>query len=317
MANAAKMAARNPARILLLGFPKAGKTGALACLVDAGFKMRVLDFDGNTESLIAYVKDKSKLANLDIVSLEDKFRDGQRFVDVAGNPTAFSDGLKLLDRWKYTDIDGTDVDLGASKDWGPDTVVVVDGLTAMGEASKRRAMAMMNKTPITMSQPVWGLAIGDMERFVEKFTSTKNRFHIIFTGHPKLISPKEAGKDDTDAIKESKEKAAEIIPTRYFPSALGQGLPQVIGGYFPTILLVEPVYGPGTKVRRVIKTQPRADIDVGIPVPDMPAELDISDGMVRVFDKLTMGVKASLAAGSGVPTPVEGDTTSTAEGEGK
>lgn len=313
MANAAKMAARTPARILLVGFPKAGKTGALASLVDAGFKLRILDYDGNTESLFAYVKDKSKLANVDIVHLEDKLRNGQRFVETVGIPTAFSDGMKLMDRWKYTDIDGTEVDLGQSKDWGPDTVVVVDSMTAMGEAAKRRAMAMMNKTPLNMSQPVWGLAIGDQQHFIEKFTSPNNRYNIIVTSHPKLISPKDAGKDDSELTKELKEKVAELVPTRYFPNALGQGLPQVIGGAFPTILEVTPVYGPGTKVRRVIKTQPRPDLDVGIPVPNIPAELDISDGLVRIFDALTMGVKASIASGeSGTPTPAptpEGETT--------
>lgn len=307
MANAAKMAARTPARILLVGFPKGGKTGSLACLVDAGFKMRVLDYDGNTESLIAYVKDKSKLANLDIVHLEDKLRNGQRFVETVGIPTAFTDGMRLMDRWKYKDVDGTEVDLGSSNDWGPDTILVLDGMTAQGEAAKRRAMAMMNKTPLNMSQPVWGLAIGDQMHFIEKMTSPLHRYHIIVTAHPKLISPKDAGKEDSELTKELKEKVAELVPTRYFPNALGQALPQVIGGAFPTILEVTPVYGPGTKVRRVIRTQPRSDLDVGIPVPNIPAELDISDGMVRIFDALTMGVTASIASGSVPAATTEGE----------
>ncbi len=59
-----------------------------------------------------------------------------------------------MDRWKYTE-DGEEVDLGASKDWGPDTVVVLDSLTAMGTAAFRRQMSLMNKTPLNTTQQLW------------------------------------------------------------------------------------------------------------------------------------------------------------------
>ena len=303
MANAAKMIEKQPARILLLGFPKAGKTGALAPLVDAGFKLRVLDFDGNMESLLLHVKDKSKLANVDIVFLEDKLRNGARFIETAGNPTAFSDGLKLLDEWKYTDEDGTEVSLGKSKEWGRDTIVVIDSLTTMGYAAKRRAMAMLNKTPLNSTQQMWGLAMQEQQHFIEKFTSSKNKFHIIVTSHLKMLSPNQISSDEDDVNKGIKEKQADLIPTRYYPNALGKALPPEIGGAFPTILLMEKVY-KGANLRRVIRTQTGAELDTGIPAPNMPAELDISDGMLRVFDALTGGYRPT-AVGSDTPTTAQ------------
>src|SRR5262245_15751421 len=54
-----------------------GKTGALAPLVDAGFKLRILDFDNGLSVLKGYVKDKSKLANVHYV---DKLQDEMKLL---------------------------------------------------------------------------------------------------------------------------------------------------------------------------------------------------------------------------------------------
>ena len=46
-----------PARILMLGWQGGGKTGAAASLANAGFKLRILDFDGKQgQPLEKYVK---------------------------------------------------------------------------------------------------------------------------------------------------------------------------------------------------------------------------------------------------------------------
>src|ERR1700692_1276245 len=49
MTNAANLL-RNPAlRIMVVGYPGTAKTGSLASLLNAGFKIRMLDYDGNIE----------------------------------------------------------------------------------------------------------------------------------------------------------------------------------------------------------------------------------------------------------------------------
>lgn len=296
MANAAKMAGEVPVRALIVGYPGAGKTGTLASLIDAGYKIRMLDYDGNTEPIFAYVKDQSKLANVDIVHLEDKMRTGTRFTEPAGLPTAFKQGLDMMDRWKYTEVDGTVVDLGASKDWGFDTIVVLDSLTEMGEAAKRRVASLQNKGPGTITQQTWLIAQGEQEAFISRLTSTSNRFHVIVMAHLTMVGPKDIMKDDTDLTKELKERTANLVPTRLFPSALGQALPPKIGGHFPTLLRVEPKFLPGGVVQRIIRTIPLPELDIKVPAKNLPPTLPIEDGMLTIFKALT---PASVAAVSG------------------
>lgn len=282
-------------RAMLTGYPGAGKTGALACLANAGFKLRILDYDGNLEPLLQYTRPEC-LHNIDIISLEDELRGGLKTMETVGLPTAFADGLKAMDRWRYKDpVTGEDVDLGKSKEWGPDHVVVLDSLTAMGKASMRRVEAMTNKTPLNRTDGTWGTAMAEQDAFIEKLTSSRNRFHVIVTAHLKMIGPKDLRQGDSDLTKEIKERQAELVPTRLFPSALGRALPPEIGGHFPTLLLVECEH-KGSKTRRVIRTLPRPELDVKVPAPNLPSELDIEDGLLRIFDKLTGGVAKCLQA---------------------
>lgn len=286
MVAANKLPQTKAARILVVGYPGSGKTGALASLANAGYKLRVLDYDGNLEPLLQYT-DPDKLANIDVVTLEDKLRSGQKFIEAAGIPTAFADGLKMMDRWKYKDPEtDEEIDLGASKEWGPDTVVVVDSLTSMGQAAKRRAMAMLNKTPLNFTQQGWGLAMADQEAFIEKLTSAQNKFHVVVLAHLKLIGPKDIMPSDDDLTKDLKERVADIVPTRLYPSALGQSLPPVVGAHFPTVVLADKKV-VGKTVRRFIRTVPTADLDLKAPVKGLPAELDLEDGLLKLVTALT------------------------------
>lgn len=289
MANAAKLQTSTPGRILTVGYPGAGKTGALCSLVNAGLKLRILAFDmaANFQPLFQYC-DKDKLGNVDIVFLEDKLRNGPKFIETVGIPTAFADGLKMMDRWKYKEGE-VEVDLGQSKDWGPDVVVVLDSLTAMGEAAKRRAMAMLNKTPLNSTQQMWGLAMQDQFNFLVKLLSSTNRFHVIVTAHLKTVGPKDIMPSDDQANKEIKERMVELVPTRLYPSALGQQLPPQIGALFSTVLLAEVKYGPGTKVERVLRSVLDNSIDLKMPALGLPATLPQSDGLLQVLTAQTGG----------------------------
>jgi hypothetical protein len=281
MANAAKMALRTPVRALIVGYPGSAKTGAIASLANMGYKIRMLDFDGNSEPLVQFTKPEFR-KNIDIVTLEDKLRNGAKFIETAGIPTAFSDGLKLLDEWKYTDIDGEDVNLGRSKDWGCDTIVVLDSLTAMGAASFRRVMNMMNKTPTNTTQQVWGIAMQEQEAFIEKLTSNRNRHHVIVLSHLKMISPKDIKQGDEELNKEIKQQIADLIPARYYPSALGQQLPQLIGQHFPTVIQAESLFTAG-KQKRVLRTVSKPELDLKVPSLTDLDKVAIEDGMAKIF----------------------------------
>lgn len=288
--NASKMAKNAPVRALLTGFPGTGKTGCLAALANAGFKLRVLDFDGNPESLLQY-STRAGLKNIDIMSFEDPQAFVGNYVGTKGPPMAFIKCLKALDSWKYTDPDGAEVDLGASASWGPDTVVVLDGLTGLSQACFARAQAMMNKNPTNTTQAVWGLAIQDQANFIRRLTAAGNRHHVVAISHLKMIGPKAIEQGDNQSNAELKERLIDLVPTRYFPTALGQQLPQTICGEFP-IVLNATVNVKGPKVKRALRFQPVEEMDLKLPAPAKAleglADLGVEDGMLRVFD--AMGV---------------------------
>lgn len=306
MANAFDMKNKTPGRIMIVGYPGSAKTGCIACLANAGFKIRMLDFDGNYEPLLRFCTDEG-LRNIDIFSCEDKLRQGARYHEVIGQPQAFANAWKMLDRWKYKNPDGTETDLGASKEWGPDHIVLLDSLTSMGKASFRRAQFLKNKTPENNTDAVWGFAMAEQDAMIEQLTSVSNHFHVIVLAHLKMIGPKsprrEKGEEeDVTAMKiKIAADAAQLIPTRLFPSALGQQLPPEIGGHFPTLILAESVPLGNNKVVRRLKTIPRPELDLKVPSPNIPAEMDVKDGMLQVFKALGY----ATPNGTTTPAPVE------------
>ena len=102
-------------KALVCGDPGSGKTGALASLLNADYKIVVLDFDNGLDILHSYV-DVDKLGNLDYVSFD---------VEKPEAPTIARD---LLRNWKYADTD-----LGQITEWGSDQVIVIDSASLYGE----------------------------------------------------------------------------------------------------------------------------------------------------------------------------------------
>lgn len=270
--------------MLIVGYPGSGKTGSLVSLINAGYKIRVLDFDGNIEPILQYA-DPAMLGNVDIVHLDDKLRMGAKLVETVGIPEAFAKGLRLLDEWKYTDDDGEEVNLGRSRDWGCDTVVVLDALTSMGEASKRRIMNMLNKTILSGTQQMWGASMAEQKAFIERLTSPHNHHHVIVMAHLKIIAPKDTLKDDSDIAKKLKEEISEMVPTRLFPRALGYELPQEIGGEFPTLIEAKVAY-KGKEAKRILNFTPRPELDLKLPSPNLKGDLDISTGLLQIFNEI-------------------------------
>lgn len=279
-----KIAAKQPIRMMIVGYPGTAKTGMIASLANAGYKIRMIDYDGNSQSLLTYT-DADKLSNIDIVYLEDRMRNGERFIETTGVPLAFRAGLNLMDEWKYKETDGTEINLGHSKDWGCDTVVVLDSLTTMGLASFRRQQSLSNKTPLNTTEQVWGLAMAQQEAFIEKLTSEGNNFHVIVLAHLKIVGPKDLRKEDDDITKEIKAELQELIPNRLFPSALGRALPPVIGGHFPILIEAANEF-KGGKHERIIRVVPRPELDLKLPSKVSFDKASIKDGLARIFAEL-------------------------------
>src|SRR5215813_3439304 len=118
-------------KLVFIGDSKSGKTGALASLVLAGYKLRILDYDNGLDVLAQIVKrDKPELLkNVEFVTLQDKLVSTPVGLTVDGTATAFVNGLKLLDHWKWGETD-----LGPPAKWGKECILVIDSLTFMATA---------------------------------------------------------------------------------------------------------------------------------------------------------------------------------------
>jgi len=282
-------------RALIAGYPGAGKTGALASLANAGFKLRILDFDGNPESVAQYTLPEFR-KNIDVIVCEDKFTLQGHTASVQGAPTAFPNAWKALDLWKYEDAENGVLDeklgkkytnLGSSKDWGSDTIVVLDGTTGMASAAMDYARFGMNKTMMNTTRAVWGVASANMEAFLKRCTSMHNKHHFICIAHLTAIGPEGEADGDSDLMKQLKAEKAEIIPTRLYASGVGRKLPQQIAGHFPIAITAE-IRTRGAKSTRILTAQAREDQTTKLPIADVTGlgDLTVEDGMLKIFDKL-------------------------------
>lgn len=291
MASGASLKGRTPYRGFHIGFPGSGKTGALAALLNVGYKVRVLDFEGNFAPLIGFAEERG-LANLDVVTLQDKMRNGDKYVEIFGIPEAFNNAMRMLQEWKYKDDDGNEVNLGKSADWGPDTIVVVDSLTSLAKTTKDRAMKMNNKTPATFTSAVWGHAGADLNNFIETLKRDDKRYHLIINTHKQVLGPADfIAQGDDDVVKEEKLKMIKdgMIPPRIYPVSITKPNSQTIHGMLPTMLEFVKTNKLGKDVR-LINTVSGPEIDVKIPGKGLKASYGIETGLAEIFEAL--GYKA-------------------------
>lgn len=291
MANAGKMRGSTPYRGIHIGWPGSGKTGGLVSLANVGYKIRMIDFDGNNQALVELVNDEA-LPNIDIVTVQDRLKNGDKYMEVVGIPDAFNAALRLMQEWKYKDEDGEEVNLGKSSEWGMDTIVVVDTLTTLAKAAKNRAMKMNNKTPSTMTSAVWGHAVADVTNFIELLKAERNGYHLIINSHKQILGPADfIAQGDDEVVKEKKMEMIRdgMIPPRVYPVAVTKPSSQTVHGLLPTMLEFEKTVKLGKDVR-LINTVAGPEIDVKIPGKKLKASYPIETGMAEIFE--AMGYKA-------------------------
>ena len=123
-------------KLLLIGDAKSGKTGSLISLVKAGYKLRILDMDNLLDILVKLIREDCPdlLDTVEARTLRD-----DRKMTAAGpiltKAQAFIDATRMLDRWKYKDDEGAEIDLGTPSEWGPDCILVIDSLSRLCDAA--------------------------------------------------------------------------------------------------------------------------------------------------------------------------------------
>lgn len=207
-------------KLLLVGDSGAGKTATLATLANAGYNVRILDFDNGLDILSSYLNDDA----VDRVHYET-LRDDLK------KATAFAEAIKLINDWK-TD----DVDFGPVANWTEKDVLVIDSMTMMGTSALKAALQKSgNKMTDQPSQPQWGEAMRNVENIIQYLTSDSLKCNVIFTSHIHF---------QEDASGASKG----------YPSVVGSKLPTIISRYFNCVMRldVKPSKSGGQRVLRTV-----------------------------------------------------------------
>lgn len=245
-------------KMLLEGDSGSGKTGALTSLVSAGYKLRILDMDNGLETLKTFVGKEcpERIENIEFRTLRDKYKASAAGPILNGPAKAFVAAIKMLDRWKYDDVD-----LGDPSTWGPETILIVDSLTFLSDAAFEWAKSI-NSTAKDPRQ-WYGQAQDAIEKVLALLTSPNFETNVIVISHIKYVEREDGS-------------------TKGYPTAVGSALSPVIPRYFNSVALCLTKGG-----KRTLQTQATAMIDLKNPKPfEMAKEYPLETGLADFFSIL-------------------------------
>lgn len=235
-------------KLLLIGNSGVGKTGALATLPAAGYRLFIMDFDNGLDIL----RDPKILPPQFHPQVFFKtFTDAQNLQNPAlAIPTAANDAAIALNDWQEQ-VDGKPTSLGSPYKWGPKDVLVIDSLTFWGAALMRRVLFLNKRSGQQPWQSDWGDAIRGQEDVISALYSTSVKCNVIVMAHLAPVEDKLTGQ------------------SKLFPSALGSKFPMKIGRYFNNVIQMEV-----TPTGRVFKTVGNSLIDLKTSKPSLiPAQM--------------------------------------------
>lgn len=259
MAKASSLPSADFVKMIYVGASGTGKTGSLASLVKAGYRLRILDFDNGVGPLISFVQHTcpAQLDNVDVIQCRDKFKaDPIKGAAVSGTPKAYTEAIKYLTKWD----DGT-----VPAEWGADTILVLDSLTKFGDAAFRWAQGM---DPSCKDPRQWyNTAQQSLGTVLDMLTSPEFNAHLLVLTHVHLV-------DMPDGT------------TKGYASSLGKALGPKIPSVFNNMILAESK-GTGENVKRTITTMPTQLLDLKNEKPfDIPKSLPLETGMATIFRTL-------------------------------
>ena len=244
-------------KAIILGDSGTGKTGALASLVGAGYKLRVLDLDNKLQSgILPQVVKRDfpdKLGNIDYEAVRDRWKASSLGPVADGIPKSFTRALELMDKWS----DGT-----RPAEWGPSYCFVLDSLTFLSDAAFNWARSM---SPGTKDPRQWFYTAQQaVENTLAMLTAEAFNTNVIVIAHV-------SWQDRPDGTMKG------------YPASIGKALGPTIPAYFDNMILCQT--GAGNK--RTIQTVPTALVDLKNPASfTMAPTLPLETGLATFFETL-------------------------------
>lgn len=252
----------NVVKFIAIGDSKTRKTTSLGSLVKLGYKLRILDFDNLLHPLKSYVEHECPdlASNVEYRTLRDKRAATAMGPVISGSPKAYVDAVKMLDRWKYDDVD-----LGRPAEWGPDCVLVIDSLSRWCDA------AFDWRLPLTPSGKS-----GEIDKRATFFDAQKAVEHNL-----SLLSS-DSFETNVIIICHILYQEGEDGKIKGYPQGVGQKLSPKIPQYFPNVVLYAHKGN-----RYVIQTKSTPMIDLAFSKPfDVEEEYPNETGLADIFNVL-------------------------------
>lgn len=245
-------------KILYLGDSGTGKTGSLVSLVEAGYKLKILDLDNGLDILKAFIERDcpDKIENVDYETRRDKYKGGPMGPMVDGVPKALTQSMNLMNKW-------TDDSVPAQ--WGPETVFVLDSLTGIGVAAFEWAKGM---NPLAKDARQWyRIAQEAVDNFLSLITSEAFNTNVVCIAHVKF-------QEDGNGL------------LRGYPNSIGSAYNPFIATRFNNMVLAKSE-GSGQTIKRSIYTIPTAQVDLKSSAPfKVEGRLPLETGLATIFTQL-------------------------------
>lgn len=295
-----------PAKILLIGKSGAGKTGALASLVAAGYNLRIIDTDKGVLPLRSLLTDPhyaySRIIAAEKINLSTAVRyipidtamklrgitrtlpNKSQTVEQLLAPTdakAWPKVLGLLDKWKEDDLD-----LGPIYSWTTNDVLVIDSFSTLARCVYYFSQALNGRLGARDSgydyQRDIGEAQSQLTRFLELLYATTVPCNVIVISHITWV-------DDSQGVAQrpqltDKEGNTVFSSPDGYPSAIGRALSPQMGKYFNDLYVVK-AEGSGDRVRRTISTVPTDGVIAKNSV-HLDREYPVAHGLATIFSAL-------------------------------
>lgn len=266
MPKATEHLANDTVKMLLIGDSGSGKTGSLISLVEAGYKLFILDFDNGLDIVINSIRKRNPalLENIVYENLRDKkAAPGQPEII----PKAFETAVKLINHWKFPERKGprgityAAEDYGSLSQWDNRSILVIDSLTHFGTACMNWCKYYM---PQKDGRQDYFNAQQKLESILGHLYSDLVSCNVIIISHIQYI-----GEDDKEQIG--------------FPStSLGKAIAPKIATYVNSLLQVKLINGK----RFILTTGDKTVTCKTTLIEGMPERLPVETGLATYFSLL-------------------------------
>lgn len=275
-------------KMLLIGDPGAGKTGATAALAAAGYNMRYVDTDNGldiltdllTNPISAYVRGKTAQAQAELLARVHYETLTDPMKNIAGKlvpaqATVWQRLASLLDNWspettrgwknKQPPAENDTAPLGPISSWGTQDVLVLDSLSRISSAALNLVLSMNARLGAQPHQSDYFTAQGMVESLLQKLYDESIQCNVIMIAHIAML-----GDEGTGVM-------------HGYPASIGKALSPKIGSYFNSCLMAKTV-GIGANQKRKILTRTAGMVELKNSAPlRVKPEYDLETGLADYF----------------------------------